>query len=84
MQVVFFPAVNVDYIDRAEPEAQGLSQSAIIAFAVSSGVAGVAVIVAWIAVMVCCCVISARRNSRYKDEKYEYDIRYCAPFNGPL
>lgn len=70
--------MDVDYIER-EPEAedQGLSQSAIIGIAVSSGVAGVAVVVAWIAVVICCCVLSGRKSNRtqpsleYKNEVYD-------------
>lgn len=58
-------AVDVDYIGGGESpdaEEQGLSEGAIIAIAVSSGVAGIAVMVAWIAVVLCCCVLSSRNN----------------------
>lgn len=55
-------AVEVRYVTR--PSDEGLSQTAIIAIAVSSGVAGLAVVVAWIAVVACCCVLRAKRGSR--------------------
>lgn len=40
-----------------------LSRNAIIGIAVSSGVAGIAVIVAWIAVVACCCVLRGKRRT---------------------
>lgn len=47
-----------------------LSEDAIIGIAVSSGVAGIAVIVAWIAVVTCCCVL--RGSRRTPPPSYEY------------
>ena len=41
----------------------GLSQNAIIGIAVSSGVAGIAVMVAWVAVVVLCCVLRGRNST---------------------
>ncbi len=43
-------------------ESQALSRDAIIGIAVSSGVAGLAVVVAWVAIVMCCCVL--RENKR--------------------
>ena len=52
---------DVDYVS----DNGDLSMHAIIGIAVSSGVAGIAVIVAWIAVLTCCCVLrkKGRRNT---------------------
>ena len=41
----------------------GLSQNAIIGIAVSSGVAGIAVMVAWVAVVVLCCVLRGKKST---------------------
>jgi hypothetical protein len=54
-------AVDAVYINKEELEEKMLSQLTVIAVAVSSGVAGVAVVVAWVAVILCCCVL---RNSK--------------------
>ena len=43
-------------------EPQELSKNAIIGIAVSSAVAGLAVVVAWIAVVTCCCVLRNKKG----------------------
>lgn len=66
-------AVDVVYVEpETESEEEGLSQGAIIGIAVSSGVAGVAVIVAWIAVVACCCVLGTRKSNRLQVSAHEY------------
>ena len=61
----------VEYVDPSESE--GLSRDAIIAIAVSSGVAGLAVVVAWVAIVACCCMMRekpSRPQGRQSPEKY--------------
>lgn len=70
--------VDVEYVPQGEEpeESQGLSRTAIIAIAVSSGVAGLAVVVAWVAIVLCCCVMRERKGRQspppaYHPEKTE-------------
>lgn len=53
--------VEVEYVSQ-EPESEGLSRDAIIGIAVSSAVAGLVVVVAWVVVVLFCCVLRERKN----------------------
>ncbi len=73
--------MEIDYINKdiEDPESsQELSKSAIIGIAVSSAVAGLAIIVAWIAVVMCCCIIRGSNNDRSNLPPQEYKDKRCA------
>ena len=72
--------MDVDYVSGDD---EVLSRDAIIGIAVSSVVAGIAIVVAWIAVVCCCCVLKSKKK-RTVTSSGKLDFKYVNPPCIPL